>query len=299
MNKRFKNNYFLLLLVLLALNSSQSYAVGPEDADTTGTMTINYQASPSDDQSILQLDISFELSDATSVYASHANLQAENEESLINVSINNIDASVTEVGLEHWFSGQTLGFGVSYASWNDDNQLKNNDLRLGLQYQSSNWLFGLDTIQRDLELAVAVFIPSQGIIEIQRENDGTGFGLSVLYGGWDNFLLGFEHEQFDYDGEIVDSPRFEQAQRLLFTSNNPLVEKTTSFNLAYYNKSGKLLGFGISFDTSLLAQTDSTQYSINYQTPLSENLSIDLGYLFVDQELGNSNVISIGFSWAF
>ncbi|NNC98348.1 MAG: hypothetical protein HKN88_09790, partial [Gammaproteobacteria bacterium] len=136
-------------------------------------------------------------------------------------------------------------------------------------------------------------------LEIQRENDGLGIGISAIYGGWENFLLGFEHKQYAYDGEIVDNERFAQIQQLLFTTNNPLEETSTGISLGYYTDSDKFLTVGLTFDTSLLSQSDSTQYNLNYEFPLSDDLAMDLGYLYVDQDSYSTNVFSLGMSWSF
>lgn len=295
MPNQLKNRYFLLLLVIIAVFGTQVYA---ED-ETTGSVGINYQTAPDDDQSTLQLDLSLDLSQASSVYIAYANLKSEDNDLPPELSFNNLSASVTEVGLEHWFSQQTFGLGLSYSSWNDDNQLKNNDLTVALNFQTLNWLLGLDVTRRDLELSIAVFIPDSGLINIERENDGLGIGISAIYGGWKNFLLAFEHKQYDYDGEIVDHPRFAQIQSLLFATNNPLEEKTTGVTLGHYTDSDKFITLGVTFDTSLLAGTDSTQYNVNYEFPIADNLTMDLGYLYVDQDLGNTNVFSLGLDWSF
>ncbi|NNM13468.1 MAG: hypothetical protein HKO58_04020, partial [Gammaproteobacteria bacterium] len=200
-HKPCKNPYFLLLLLLVTWLGPQLIAA---DDQATGTFAINYQTAPDDDQSSLQLDLSLDLSDATSLYVSYADLKSEDQDLPPEFNFNNVDASITGVGIDHWFGDQTFGMGLAYASWNDDNQLKNNDLTASLNFQSLNWLFGVDVTRRDLELAVAVFIPDRGLLEIQRENDGLGIGISAIYGGWENFLLGFEHKQYAYDGEIVD-----------------------------------------------------------------------------------------------
>lgn len=69
--------------------------------------------------------------------------------------------------------------------------------------------------------------------------------------------------------------------------------------LGHYTDSDKFITLGVTFDTSLLAGTDSTQYNVNYEFPIADNLTMDLGYLYVDQDLGNTNVFSLGLGWSF
>lgn len=290
-------NRLTQLIICITLFGSQS-ALAELTGDNNYSLSLTYLTATDDEQETIELDFRAELSERTALNLAYQNIQVEEDFLIPDFAGNAVDAQVFDLGIEHWLASQSIGFGLSYNRWDDDNQLKNNDLIGSLFYQNENWLWAFDVIDRDLELALAVLVPEQGLRTFTVDNDALGFGVSVLYGGWESWLLSFAHQQFDYDERIVESRRFEQIQRLPYLSNNPLIEQTSSVGLGYLFESGQLASFDVSFDENLLAQSDSTTYAMSYSYPMNESLDLDLGIAHIDQN-EETTVVSVGMSWKF